>query len=159
MPDRPVTRVEMDEDAAEKGGYDTFMLKEIHEQPAALRDTIGDRLRRGRHRRPAGARPRRRGPGAGRAHPHRGVRHLVPRGLVGRYLIEDWARVPVHVEVASEYRYRTCLAGPGDLVIGITQSGETADTLAAMRVARERGAHVVALTNIMGSQATRDATG
>jgi glucosamine--fructose-6-phosphate aminotransferase (isomerizing) len=65
----------------------------------------------------------------------------------------------VHVEVASEYRYRTCLAGPGDLVIGITQSGETADTLAAMRVARERGAHVVALTNIMGSQATRDSDG
>jgi len=61
--------------------------------------------------------------------------------------------------VASEYRYRTCLAGPGDLVIGITQSGETADTLAAMRVARERGAHVIALTNIMGSQATRDADG
>ena len=80
-------------------------------------------------------------------------------GLVGRYLIEDWARVPVHVEVASEYRYRTCLAGPGDLVLGITQSGETADTLAAMRVARERGAHVVAVTNIMGSQATRDADG
>jgi glucosamine--fructose-6-phosphate aminotransferase (isomerizing) len=79
--------------------------------------------------------------------------------LIGRYLIEDWARVPVHAEVASEYRYRTCLAGPGDLVIGITQSGETADTLAAMRVARERGAHVVALTNIMGSQATRDADG
>jgi glucosamine--fructose-6-phosphate aminotransferase (isomerizing) len=61
--------------------------------------------------------------------------------------------------VASEYRYRTCLAGPGDLVIGITQSGETADTLAAMRVARERGAHVVALTNVPGSQATRDADG
>jgi len=80
-------------------------------------------------------------------------------GLVGRYLSEDWAQVPVHVEVASEYRYRTCLAGPGDLVIGITQSGETADTLAAMRVARERGAHVVALTNIMGSQAVRDADG
>ena len=80
-------------------------------------------------------------------------------GLVGRYLIEDWAHIPVHVEVASEYRYRTCLAGPGDLVIGITQSGETADTLAAMRVARERGAHVVALTNIMGSQAVRDADG
>jgi glucosamine--fructose-6-phosphate aminotransferase (isomerizing) len=80
-------------------------------------------------------------------------------GLVGRYLIEDWARVPVQIEVASEYRYRTCLAGPGDLVIGITQSGETADTLAAMRVARERGAHVVALTNIIGSQATRDSDG
>src|SRR5207302_6605358 len=80
-------------------------------------------------------------------------------GLVGRYLIEDWGGVGVGVEVASEYRYRTCLAGPGDLVIGITQSGETADTLAAMRVARERGAHVVALTNVPGSQATRDADG
>jgi glucosamine--fructose-6-phosphate aminotransferase (isomerizing) len=67
--------------------------------------------------------------------------------------------VPVHVEVASEYRYRTCLAGPGDLVIGITQSGETADTLAAMRLARERGATVLAITNVMGSQATRDSDG
>jgi len=156
---RDITRVDWDEDAAEKGGYDTFMLKEIHEQPAALRDTIGDRLR------PEGEIDL---PGLdlddaalGRVERV----HIVAcgtsfhAGLVGRYLIEDWAQVPVHVEVASEYRYRTCLAGPGDLVIGITQSGETADTLAAMRVARERGAHVVALTNIMGSQAVRDADG
>ena len=156
---RDITRVDWDEDAAEKGGYDTFMLKEIHEQPAALRDTIGDRLR------PAGEIDL---PGLGldAAALGRVERvHIVAcgtsfhAGLVGRYLIEDWAQVPVHVEVASEYRYRTCLAGPGDLVIGITQSGETADTLAAMRVARERGAHVVALTNIMGSQAVRDADG
>ncbi len=151
--------VDMDDDAAEKAGFETFMLKEIHEQPQALYDTLGDRLR------PDGnvvlddfglddaalARTER--------------VHIVAcgtsyhAGLVGRYLLEDWAGIPVHVEVASEYRYRTCLAGPGDLVIGITQSGETADTLAAMRVARERGAHVVALTNIMGSQATRDADG
>ena len=156
---REVTRVDWDEDAAEKGGYDTFMLKEIHEQPGALRDTIGDRLR------PEGEIDL---PGLGLddAALARVERvHIVAcgtsfhAGLVGRYLIEDWAQVPVHVEVASEYRYRTCLAGPGDLVIGITQSGETADTLAAMRVARERGAHVVALTNIMGSQAVRDADG
>ena len=78
-------------------------------------------------------------------------------GLVGRYAIEQWARVPVEMDIASEYRYRDPVVGPGDLVIGITQSGETADTLAAMRLARERGAHVMALTNIMGSQATRDA--
>jgi glucosamine--fructose-6-phosphate aminotransferase (isomerizing) len=157
--ERDSERVDWDEDAAEKGGYDTFMLKEIHEQPAALWDTIGDRLR------PDGAVDLF-GLGLDDAALARVERiHIVAcgtsyhAGLVGRYLIEDWARIPVHVEVASEYRYRTCLAGPGDLVIGITQSGETADTLAAMRVARERGAHVVALTNIMGSQATRDADG
>ncbi len=80
-------------------------------------------------------------------------------GLIGRYAIEEWARVPVEMDVASEYRYRNPVVGPGDLVIGITQSGETADTLAAMRLARERGATVLAVTNIMGSQATRDADG
>jgi glutamine---fructose-6-phosphate transaminase (isomerizing) len=157
--ERAAERVDWDEDAAEKGGYETFMLKEIHEQPSALWDTLGDRLR----------------PGGGVELDSLGLDdptlarvervHIIAcgtsyhAGLVGRYLIEDWARIPVQVEVASEYRYRTCLAGPGDLVLGITQSGETADTLAAMRVARERGAHVVALTNIMGSQATRDADG
>ena len=80
-------------------------------------------------------------------------------GLIGRYAIEEWARVPVEMDIASEYRYRNPVVGPGDLVIGITQSGETADTLAAMRLARERGATVLAVTNIMGSQATRDADG
>jgi glucosamine--fructose-6-phosphate aminotransferase (isomerizing) len=156
---REITRVEMDLDAAEKGGHETFMLKEIYEQPAALWDTLGDRLNED-------------GTvdlvelGLDDAQLARVERiHIVAcgtsyhAGLVGRYLIEDWARVPVHIEVASEYRYRTCLAGPGDMVIGITQSGESADTLAAMRVARERGAHVVALTNIIGSQATRDSDG
>jgi glucosamine--fructose-6-phosphate aminotransferase (isomerizing) len=78
-------------------------------------------------------------------------------GLIGRYALEEWARVPVEMDVASEYRYRNPVVGAGDLVIGITQSGETADTLAAMRLARERGATVLAVTNIMGSQATRDA--
>ncbi|MGI9539814.1 MAG: glutamine--fructose-6-phosphate transaminase (isomerizing) [Miltoncostaeaceae bacterium] len=159
LAERQSKRIDWDEDAAEKGGYETYMLKEIHEQPAALWDTIGDRLREDGSIELDGL-------GLDDAALARVERiHIVAcgtsfhAGLVGRYLIEDWARVPVHVEVASEYRYRTCLAGPGDLVIGITQSGETADTLAAMRVARERGAHVVALTNIMGSQATRDADG
>src|SRR5205814_7980021 len=78
-------------------------------------------------------------------------------GLVGRYAIEQWARVPVEMDIASEYRYRNPVVGPEDLVIGITQSGETADTLAAMRLAKQSGAKVMALTNIMGSQATRDA--
>jgi len=156
---RAPSTIDWDADAAEKGGFDTFMLKEIHEQPDALNDTIGDRLARDGTVTLDGI-------GLDDAALARVERiHIVAcgtsfhAGLVGRYLIEDWARIPVHVEVASEYRYRTCLAGPGDLVIGITQSGETADTLAAMRVARERGAHVVALTNIMGSQAVRDADG
>ncbi len=78
-------------------------------------------------------------------------------GLVGRYAIEQWARVPVEMDIASEYRYRDPVISSDDLVIGITQSGETADTLAAMRLARESGATVLALTNVMGSQATRDA--
>ena len=80
-------------------------------------------------------------------------------GLIGRYAIEEWARVPVEMDIASEYRYRNPVVGPDDLVIGISQSGETADTLAAMRLARERGARVLAVTNTMGSQATRDADG
>jgi glucosamine--fructose-6-phosphate aminotransferase (isomerizing) len=80
-------------------------------------------------------------------------------GLIGRYAIEEWARIPVEMDVASEYRYRNPVVGPGDLVIGITQSGETADTLAAMRLASDRGASVIAVTNVMGSQATRDADG
>jgi glucosamine 6-phosphate synthetase-like amidotransferase/phosphosugar isomerase protein len=149
----------MDEDAAEKGGHETFMLKEIYEQPDALWDTLGDRLNDDGTVDLVDL-------GMDDAQLARVERiHIVAcgtsyhAGLVGRYLIEDWARVPVHIEVASEYRYRTCLAGPGDMVIGITQSGESADTLAAMRVARERGAHVVALTNIVGSQATRDSDG
>jgi glucosamine--fructose-6-phosphate aminotransferase (isomerizing) len=80
-------------------------------------------------------------------------------GLVGRYAIEEWGRIPVEMDIASEYRYRNPVVDESDLVIGITQSGETADTLAAMRLARSRGAKVVALTNVMGSQATRDADG
>ena len=80
-------------------------------------------------------------------------------GLVGRYAIEEWARVPVEMDIASEFRYRNPVLDERDLVIGISQSGETADTLAAMRLARERGAKVLAITNVMGSQATRDSDG
>ncbi|MGH2922676.1 MAG: glutamine--fructose-6-phosphate transaminase (isomerizing), partial [Solirubrobacterales bacterium] len=78
-------------------------------------------------------------------------------GLIGRYAIEQWARVPVEMDIASEYRYREPVLRENDLVIGITQSGETADTLAAMRLAREGGCKVLTITIVMGSQATRDA--
>jgi glucosamine--fructose-6-phosphate aminotransferase (isomerizing) len=158
--DREVVEIDWDADTAEKQGYETFMLKEIHEQADAVAETLGERVARevgvdlGEL-------------GAIDDQLLRGVDKVViaacgtayHAGLIGRYAIEQWARLPVEVDVASEYRYRNPVIGPGDLMIGISQSGETADTLAAMRTARERGAHVLAVTNIMGSQATRDADG
>jgi glutamine---fructose-6-phosphate transaminase (isomerizing) len=155
--ERAAEEIDWDEAAAEKGGYETFMLKEIHEQADAVAETIADRL------------PGDRGVDLSEVELDdsylRDLRRIVVvacgtsyhAGLVGRYAIEEWARVPVEMDIASEYRYRNPVVGEGDLVIGITQSGETADTLAAMRLARERGARVLAVTNIMGSQATRDA--
>ena len=156
--DREEQRITWDEEAAEKGGFETFMLKEIHEQPDAVAETIADRLADPERvdlselELPEGLVDR--------------LRRIVivacgtsyHAGLVGRYAIESWARIPVEMDVASEYRYRDPVVGPDELVIGITQSGETADTLAAMRLARERGATVIALTNVMGSQATQDAS-
>jgi glutamine---fructose-6-phosphate transaminase (isomerizing) len=155
--DRASEEITWDEDAAEKGGYETFMLKEIHEQPDAVAETIADRL------------PTDDGVDLSEVELDddylRGIRRIVivacgtayHAGLVGRYAIEQWARVPVEMDIASEYRYRNPVIGPDDLVIGISQSGETADTLAAMRLASENGAKVLAVTNVMGSQATRDA--
>jgi glutamine---fructose-6-phosphate transaminase (isomerizing) len=160
----PVQRAEQtvdwDEETAEKGGYETFMLKEIHEQADAVADAVADRTARGDGVDLAET-------GALDESILSGVTRVVVvacgtsyhAGLIGRYAIEEWARLPVEVDVASEYRYRNSVVGSHDLVIGITQSGETADTLAAMRVARERGARVLAITNVMGSQATRDADG
>ncbi len=154
--DREPTLVDWGEDVAEKGGYETFMLKEIHEQPDAVAETIGDRLPE------AGGIEL--GEGLG-AEDLRDLKRIVivacgtsyHAGLVGRYAIEQWARIPVEMDIASEYRYRDPVVGPGDLVIGISQSGETADTLAAMRLAKRAGARVLAVSNVMGSQATRDA--
>jgi glucosamine--fructose-6-phosphate aminotransferase (isomerizing) len=157
---RAVETVDWDEDTAEKGGYETFMLKEIHEQADAIAETIADRTA-------AGDSVDLEELGALDEALLRGVRRVVViacgtsyhAGLIGRYAIEEWARLPVGMDVASEYRYRNPVLGPDDLVVGISQSGETADTLAAMRMARERGARVLAITNVMGSQATRDADG
>jgi glucosamine--fructose-6-phosphate aminotransferase (isomerizing) len=158
--EREVVEIDWDEATAEKGGFETFMLKEIHEQADAVAETIADRTVRadGVDLDDEGALDEA---------ILRDVRRIVVvacgtsyhAGLIGRYAIEEWARIPVEMDIASEYRYRNPVVGPGDLVIGITQSGETADTLAAMRIARECGATVLALTNIMGSQATRDSDG
>jgi len=152
--DRETIEVDWDAETAEKGGYDTFMLKEIHEQPDAVAETIADRTP-GDHVELAELSDELLA----------GVRRIVivacgtsyHAGLVGRYAIEEWARLPVEMDIASEYRYRNPVVGSEDLVIGISQSGETADTLAAMRLARSAGAKVLAVTNVMGSQATRDA--
>jgi glucosamine--fructose-6-phosphate aminotransferase (isomerizing) len=158
--EREVEQVDWDQETAEKGGYETFMLKEIHEQADAVADTLFDRTARG----------------DGVDLDEEGaldesiladVTRIVVvacgtayhAGLIGRYALEEWARVPVEMDIASEYRYRNPVVGAGDLVIGISQSGETADTLAAMRLARERGATVLAITNTRGSQATREADG
>src|SRR2546423_3054871 len=156
---RELTEVDWDDDAAEKGGYETFMLKEIYEQPAAVAETVADRVH--------GDRVELGDLGAISDDFLRDVRRVVVvacgtsyhAGLVGRYAIEEWARVPVEMDIASEFRYRNPVLSERDLVVGITQSGETADTLAAMRLARDRGAKVLAIMNIMGSQATRDADG
>ncbi|MDX6650629.1 MAG: hypothetical protein QOJ97_2580 [Solirubrobacteraceae bacterium] len=158
--EREVVEIDWDADTAEKGGFETFMLKEIHDQADALADTIFDRT------------VREDGVDIDEMDAVddeflRGLKRVIVvacgtsyhAGLIGRYAIEEWARVPVEMDIASEYRYRNPVVGPGDLVVGITQSGETADTLAAMRLARERGAKVLAVTNVMGSQATRDADG
>jgi glucosamine--fructose-6-phosphate aminotransferase (isomerizing) len=158
--EREVEAVDWDQETAEKGGYDTYMLKEIHEQADAVADTLFDRTARGDGVDLADA-------GALDEAILEGVERIVivacgtayHAGLIGRYALEEWARVPVEMDIASEYRYRNPVVGPRDLVIGISQSGETADTLAAMRLARERGATVLAITNTRGSQATRDADG
>jgi glucosamine--fructose-6-phosphate aminotransferase (isomerizing) len=157
---REIVEIDWDAETAEKQGYETFMLKEIHEQADAVAETIGERAARSVGIDLGDL-------GAIDDELLRNVKRIVMvacgtsyhAGLIGRYAIEEWSRVPVEVEIASEYRYRNPVVGHGDLVIGISQSGETADTLAAMRTARERGASVLALTNIMGSQATRDADG
>ncbi len=153
--EREVVEVDWDIEAAEKSGYETFMLKEIYEQPEAVGETLGDRVRHGRLQLEE----------LGLTDDElRNLRRIVilacgtayHAGVVGRYVIEEWARVPVEPDVASEWRYRNPVVGKDTLVIGISQSGETADTIAAIRLAREKGARTLAITNMMGSQITRE---
>ena len=150
-----VLEVDWDDDAAERSGYETFMLKEIFEQPEGVAETIGDRVRHGELVLD----------GLGMTEDElRDLKRIVivacgtayHAGVVGRYAIEEWARVPVEPDVASEWIYRNPVIDPGTLVIGISQSGETRDTIQAMKLAREKGARTVAITNMMGSQITRE---
>ena len=147
--------VDWDDEGAEKGGYETFMLKEIYEQPEGVAETIGDRVRHGRLQLDE----------IGLSDDElRNLRRIVVlacgtayhSGVVGRYVIEEWARVPVEPDIASEWRYRNPVVDPHTLVIGVSQSGETRDTIEAMKLARERGARTLAITNMMGTQITRE---
>jgi glutamine---fructose-6-phosphate transaminase (isomerizing) len=154
------TRVTWDPISAEKAGYKHFMLKEIFEQPAAVRDTILGRVSLE----------------TGTIFPDdtglsdadlKGIDRITliacgtswHAALVGKFLIEELARIPVEVDYGSEYRYRRPLAGPSTLAVAITQSGETADTLAALREAKQLGARSLAICNVVGSMATRESDG
>ena len=153
--ERETLEVDWDDEAAEKSGYETFMLKEIYEQPDAVKETLGDRVRHGRLLLES----------LGLSDTELlNLRRIVilacgtayHSAVVGRYIIEEWARIPVEPDIASEWRYRNPVLSKDTLVIGISQSGETADTLAAMRLAREKGARTLAITNMLGSQITRE---
>ena len=157
---REITRVMWNPVMAEKGGYRHFMLKEIYEQPRAIMDTI-----RGRISQETGTiHLEEMGPAYDRL---RDVKRIFivacgtswHAGLVGKYMIEEMACVSTEVDIASEFRYRCPLVGRDNLFIAITQSGETADTLAAMREAKKKGATVIAVCNVVGSTASREADG
>ena len=152
----PQTEITWDTAAAEKDGYEHFMLKEIHEQPKAVRDTLNSLVREGKI-------------SLAETGLTDEMLQRVSRidivacgsawhvGMAAQYVIEDLAKVPVRVELASEYRYRSVPSEPDTLVIVISQSGETADSLAALRVAKERGAVTLAVVNVIGSTIAREA--
>ena len=154
-----VTHVDWDVDMAEKGGYPDFMLKEIHEQPRVVRDTLVGRM----------------GANGELEIDELGLSleelNLIDRvyviacgtsyhaGLIAKNFIESWARIPTEVEAASEFRYRDPIITPTTLVVAVSQSGETADTLAAIRDARIKGAKVFGITNVVGSPVARESDG
>lgn len=155
--DPVITHVDFDLDNISKGGFDHFMLKEIHEQPQSIADTMRGRVLPDSHTITLG-----------------GIADAMPRlvaarriivvacgtsfhaGLVGEYLFEQFARIPVEVEYASEFRYRDPIINSDDVIIAISQSGETADTLAAIRMAHKQGALVLGICNVVGSSIARE---
>lgn len=154
--EKTLLTADWDESAAEKGGYEHFMIKEIHEQPTAINTTVKPRITDGL--------PNLEECGI----THENIKNFknifvvacgtaMHAGMVGKYVIEKLARVPVTVDIASEFRYRNPIVGEGDLVIIISQSGETADSLAAMRLAKSLGATTLAIVNAKGSSIAREA--
>jgi glucosamine--fructose-6-phosphate aminotransferase (isomerizing) len=154
--------VEWDVAAAEKTGFEHFMLKEIHEQPKALTDTLRARLSEIAHNANTKAiNLAEIGFDSSWAQAGRVVISACGTawhaGVIGKYAFEHFARIPVDVDVASEFRYRSPIYNPNDIFIIISQSGETADTLAAMRMAKKSGARIIAITNVVGSTLSREA--
>ncbi|GAB4280104.1 MAG: glutamine--fructose-6-phosphate transaminase (isomerizing) [Coriobacteriia bacterium] len=152
-------QVDWDLDAAEKGGFEDFMLKEIHEQPVAVRQTLAGRMgldgtvqlsELQMTHDEVSSMDRLQFVACGTSY------HAA---LIGKYLIEKWARIPVSVAVSSEFRYTDPIVDDQTLVVAISQSGETTDTMAAVREAQSRGARVVAIANVVGSSITREADG
>lgn len=153
---RELTEIEWDAEAAEKGGFEHFMMKEIHEQPKAVADTLSSVIRDGRLDL------------SGVGLTEEEIRdisqvHIVACGsayhvgAVAQYVMEDLAEIPVRIDVASEFRYRKPLLDPKSLVIVISQSGETADSLAALREAKQCGVKTLAIVNVVGSSIAREA--
>ena len=150
------THIDWDVDAAEKGGYEHFMLKEMYEQPKAITDTFSPRFKDGRVVIDELEMS---------DEEIRSIRKLMivacgsayHAGVTGKYVLEGMARIPVEVDLASEYRYRDPLIEDGTLIVIISQSGETADSLAALRDSRERGAKVLGIVNVVGSSIAREA--
>ncbi len=154
---KEVFNVTWDADAAEKGGYDHFMLKEIHEQPKAIKDTMASRIVLGQPIK------------IDDIHITKDQVNQLNKiyivacgtayhaGVVGKYVIEKLARIPVEVDIASEFKYRDPIIDENTLMIVVSQSGETADTMSALRLAKGKGARVIAVTNVVGSSASREA--
>ena len=156
---RQMVEVTWDLDAAEKGGYEDFMLKEIYEQPKAVSDTLRDKFDQDGEVKFEELNLT--------AEQAMALRRIVVvacgtayhAGLLAKYLFERWASLPVEIEIASEFRYRNLVVNHEDLVVAISQSGETMDTLAGVRESRRRGARVIAVVNTVGSQITRESEG
>jgi glucosamine--fructose-6-phosphate aminotransferase (isomerizing) len=158
--DKAVHEVEWDLTQIEKGGFDHFMLKEIYEQPDSVRDAMRGRLLTGEGLARLGGLNLQKDQ-------LRDVRRLIilgcgtswHAGLIGEYMIEEHARIPVELEYASEFRYRNPIIDDGTMVLVISQSGETADTLAAMREAQRKGARALGIVNVVGSTIARESDG
>ncbi len=154
--EKELKTADWDMEAAEKSGYPHFMIKEINEQPSAIKTTIMPRIKNGL---PCLEEC---GITLEKIKDFKNITIVacgtaMHAGMVGKYVIEDLARIPVNVDIASEYRYRNPIVGEGDLVIIISQSGETADSLAAMRLAKRKGATTLAIVNAKGSSIAREA--
>jgi len=152
-----IQKIELSTDEIDKNGYDHYMLKEIHEQPSSISDTFRGRISIDKTKIFLG-----------------GIIDVMPKltqakriiiiacgtswhaGLVGEYLFEEYARIPVEVEYASEFRYRNPIINPDDVIIAISQSGETADTLAAIKMAKKKGATILGICNVVGSSIPRE---